>query len=212
MRDDPPPMLNWAEREDGLPRQPTLPGLSDRPLLAERVFFSLARRWHEAFAAIARDKAPPRAVDEFALSAVLLACEHGAAFTHVAWEQVQANINLAEMRIIPWVDRLPWRLANAARLTDRAISTEVEELLCNLDHHNSALRIWAMELAWMVRSWLEREAALPRLLENVAGTLAGIEMAWGLARELSSSEEDFQTAIEGWQPKAFADQYRATGG
>ena len=33
----------------------------------------------------------------------------------------------------------------------------------------------------MVRSWLDREEVVPLLLENVAGTILGVEMAWGLA-------------------------------
>ena len=41
----PPPMLNWAEREAGLPGQPPLPGLADGPTLAERAFIRLPRHW-----------------------------------------------------------------------------------------------------------------------------------------------------------------------
>ena len=59
----------------------------------------------------------------------------------------------------------------------------------------------------MVRPWLERDTSLPRLLENVAGTLAGVEMAWGLAGELFSSTEDFYAAAESWQPEDHEEQY-----
>lgn len=64
-----------------------------------------------------------------------------------------------------------------------------------------------MELAWMVHPWLARESALPLLLENVASTLLGVEMAWGLTRALFDSKESFHAAAESWQPRDFAEQY-----
>jgi hypothetical protein len=178
-------------------------GPADVPPRAEHVFVRLARQWHEGFAAVEREHAPARSVDELALAAVLLAREHGASFTSAAWQQAEANIALAEKRAVSWIDRLPWRLADGARGQSR----ELEELDCNLNHHNSALRIWTMELAWMVRSWLDRDTALPLLLENVAGTLAGVAMAWGLAGALFDSAEHFHAAAESWQPEDFAEQY-----
>lgn len=203
----PPPMRNWARCDAGLPGQPSLPGLEDGPAPAERVFLQLARRWREGFADVVPDHAPPRAVDELALAAVLLAREHGAVFTEVAWQQAQANIALAETRSVSWMDRLPWRLATAARMPDPGRGGACEELICCLDHHTSALRIWTMELAWMVRPWLERETALPRLLKNVADTLAGVEIAWGLAGELFAARDEFHAAAEDWQPEEFAEQH-----
>lgn len=203
----PPPTLNWAEREAGLPGQLPLPGLADLPAPAERVFIRLARRWHEDFTAVECAHAPPRIVDELALAAVLLAREHGVNFTSVAWQQVDANIALAEKRPVSWIDRLPWRLATATRLMAPRQSWGVEELDGTLNHHNSALRIWTMEVAWMVRPWLERDSALPLLLENVAGTLIGVELAWGLAGALFDSTEHFYAAAESWWPGDFAEQY-----
>jgi hypothetical protein len=193
--------------EHCLAGQPPLLSLADVPPPAERVFIRLARQWQEGFAAVEREYAPPRSVDELALAAVLLAREHGASFTNVAWQQTEANIALAEKRAVSWIDRLPWRLAHAARLTEPGQSQELNELDCNLNHHNSAIRIWMMELAWLVRPWLERDTALPRLLENVAGTLAGTAMAWGLAGALFDSAELLHAAAEIWRPEDFAEQY-----
>ena len=203
----PPPTLNWAEREADQPRQLPLPGLADVPTFAERAFIQLAQNWHEGFAVVGREHAPPRHVDELALAAVLLAREHGASFTNVAWQQAEVNMALAEKRPVPWIDRLPWRLAATARLMQPGEHWGVEDLDGTLNHHNSAVRIWTMEVAWMVRPWLERDAALPLLLENVAGTLAGVERAWGLAGALFDSVEHFYAAAESWQPGHFAKQY-----
>lgn len=203
----PPPTLNWAKREADQPRQLPLPGLADVPTLAERAFIQLAQDWHEGFAVLGREHAPPRVVDELALAAVLLAREHGTSFTNVAWQQAEANLALAEKRPVPWIDRLPWHLAATARLMRPSEHWGVEDLDGTLNHHNSALRIWTMELAWMVRPWLERDSALPLLLENVASTLAGIEMAWGLAGALFDSTDHFYAAAESWQPGHFSEQY-----
>ncbi len=187
--------------------EPPLPGLDDVPTPAERVFIRLAEGWREGLATVARDSAPPRVVDELALAALLLAREHGATFTDAAGQQTQANIALAETRHMPWVERLPWRLATAARLKEPNQSSELEELVCNLNHHNSAIRVWMMKLAWMVRPWLSPDTALPPLLENVAGTLAGVDMAWGLAGALFDSKELFHTSADSWRPEEFVDQY-----
>jgi len=60
----------------------------------------------------------------------------------------------------------------------------------------------------MVRSWLDREEAVPHLLENVAGTILGAEMAWGLAGSFFSTEEQFIQATTQWTPQArFLKQY-----
>ena len=176
-------------------------------LLPERVFIQLAKRWHQGFTAVERDKAAPRMLDELALAALLLAQEHGASFTSVAWEQAEDNISLANKRAMPWIDRLPWSLALAGGELDPEMSSAVEELNDNLDHHNSGLRIWVMELGWMCRPWLGWEYSLPRLLKNVADTISGVDLAWGLAGALVSSTEDFYDFAEEWQPESFAEQY-----
>lgn len=64
-----------------------------------------------------------------------------------------------------------------------------------------------MELAWMVRTWIQGEMARGKLLENLAGTLAGVTMAWGLLASLLESEEEFYLAADAWKPKDFAEQY-----
>lgn len=173
-------------------------GIGDMPVPAERVFLRIARRWYDGFETLGSNKTPPRALDELALAAVLLFCEHGEGFTEVAQLQAKANVILAEKRIVPWVDRLPWRLTQGCGLG---------ELDDNLYHHNSSLRIWAMELGWMARPWLDRDTALPRLLKNVADTLVGVQMAWGLAGTLFPEPEEFYAAAESFQPEDFEDQY-----
>jgi len=60
----------------------------------------------------------------------------------------------------------------------------------------------------MVRSWLDREEAVPHLLENVAGTIIGVEMAWGLAGSFLSTEYQFiQATTQGTPQARFLKQY-----
>lgn len=205
----PPPLRNWEEREAGMPGHPPLPGLADEPAPGERAFIELVRRWREGFGASSPDAAPTRDVDLLALSALLLAREYGEHFSPIAWEHVQRAITLASQRhpSAIWIDRLPWRLAAAVNRFDRAHSNEIGELVVNLDHHNSAIRVWVMEVAWMVRPWLPRESAFPLLLKNVADTLLGVKIAWGLTAELFDTDEEFHAAVADWTPKTFEDQF-----
>jgi hypothetical protein len=109
---------------------------------------------------------------------------------------------------VAWLDRLPWELACASTQTAPGESHAFEQLVANLDHHQSDIRIWMMEMAWCVRNWLRPERALPPLLRNVASKLAGVDLAWGLAAALYADTEALVRAAEAWVPDDFADQYR----
>ncbi len=200
--------LKSAQRKADFSDQPPLPGFENVPAPAERVFVKLARQWNAGFSAAVTGP-PRRVVDELALTAVLFAQQYGKSFTNFAWRQTEINIALAEQRDVPWADRLPWRLAAASWKPNPGQTAALHELVSNLNHHNSALRIWTMELAWMVRPWLTPDSALTPLLENVAGTLLGVDLAFGLAGTLFSVEKDLYAAAEAWQPPAiFAEQYK----
>jgi hypothetical protein len=45
------------------------------------------------------------------------------------------------------------------------------------------------------------------LLENVASTLTGVDMAWGLAERLCESREEFLRRATSFAPADFAEQY-----
>jgi len=201
-------MLTWEQREAGLPGQWPLPGMEDVPTIAERSFLRLARRWHAAFVCDRSVSTPMRGADATSLAALLLAREHGRNSTDVATEVVEQNLERAEFGCLPWIDQLSWRLVAASREADPASSDAMKSLTVNLNHHDSSIRIWMMEIGWMVRPWLDRQTALPALLSNVAGTLGGVERAWALAGGLFDSEHDFVTGARAWTPDPrFADQY-----
>lgn len=166
----------------------------------------LARAWRVEINGVAPGRALPRRADEIALAALLLAFEHGPGFTPAAWREAEENSGQCAHVLAPWMDRLPWRLA-PVQFTEVARQSAVRELVCNLDHGNSSARIWMMEVAWMVRSVLPRDDASDRLLENVASTLMGVDMAWGLAGGLFETEEEFRLRANSFPPSDFAGQY-----
>ena len=206
---DPPVLLGnipLDARIAAIAHQLPLPGFANVPTPAERVFVQIAQQWRKGFAAVEGAHAPPRVLDELALAALLIAREHGVAFTDYSSRQVMENITLADRRPVPWIERLPWSVVECV-LTDAGEHLQLEELIDKLNHHNSALRIWAMEVAWIARSRIDAHSVVPLLLENVAGTLCGVEMAWGLAGELFDSTEDFDATVEKWRPMDFSEQY-----
>jgi len=206
----PPPLpaLNWEEVESNCEGQLPLPGIVATPTRAERAFLVLARDWHSRFSGCLNGGAPPRNIDLTALAALLLAVERGAEFTEVAERQIGINFLLPESRgAAAWIDQLPWRLARAAALAKPWRDQELGFLIANLNHHNSALRIWTMEVAWICRAWLDQDEASPPLFENVASTLSGVSRAWGLARALYATNAELVEAARGWIPGEFGDQY-----
>jgi hypothetical protein len=203
-----PRALTWEEVEAGKEGQLPLPGVGECPTLAERAFLVLARNWQVTFKQVPLDSTPPRQADLSLLAALLIAVEHGERFTEVARSQIRDNLELASGRGRgAWLDYLPWSLADASRFVSPELSYEVRELVANLIHHKSEIRVWMMEVGWVVRPWLRRESAMAPLLENVASTLIGVELAWGLAATLFDSAVEFQHEAECWIPSDFKDQY-----
>jgi len=113
----PPPMLHWDEREsDRYFGQLPLSGFEDVPVMAERVFIRLARRWHDVFSTAGSHDTPPRLADELALACLMLAREHDEEFTVVPRVQQERNIVQACRRaVFVWVDSMPWRIMQRDR-------------------------------------------------------------------------------------------------
>lgn len=188
--------------------QQNLPGMADGPVLAEQIFTVLAQRWKDGILRLDSPRTQvPRVLDETALACVLLSHEQGRSFSSAATSIGDANILLARERSVPWMDELPWFLCRAGMQDAPAWSGGVESVSEGLNHHSSSIRIWMMELAWMIRSWLKPEPTAEKLLENVAGTLCGVSMAWGLAASLFPDEAEFIELANGWVPERFQDQY-----
>lgn len=202
-----PPVLTWEEVEAGLGGQLPLTGVAETPTSAERVFLALARSWSRQFEEVPENRPPSRDVDELALCALALANDYGSQFTIVAQRQVAANIELTHrFGSAGWLDRMTWWMVQVCSLETSEYGSQIQELVANLNHHNSAIRLWMMEIAWVIRGRLPRERVLPILLENVASTIAGVEMAWGLAAALYEERTVFDAAAAVWLPGNNFDQ------
>lgn len=166
------------------------PAFSQVSTLGERVFLLLARQWHTDIQLTNRDSAPPRSLDLISLSCLLLAVEWGRDFTNVAFEQIHANMEASEDRgNWGWLDQIPWRLCQISQLKNPSKSNEVNNLVEKLTHHNSSIRVWMLEIGWMIRSWLDASKAIPLLLKNLADTLAGPFMSAALAAAIVAGED-----------------------
>lgn len=204
------PSLSWEDLETGKPGQLAL--FTPFPIVAERAFLALARQWHVDVQAVAKNTRLPRAVDILALSCLLLAVEWGSEFTDVAWRQMEANWKAAAgHRDVSWHDELPWQLCEAPLMMKKPPSETlgVKKLIVNLDHHNSSIRCWMMEIGWIARSWLAAPEAMPLLLKNLADTLGGPFLAAGLAAALVSTVDEFWTLARDFKHNddGFAKQY-----
>lgn len=173
---------------------------------SELAFFSLAEQWRSQLAGIERMRLHPRGMVESAYAALLVVFDDGEHFTPYAGREAEELIAECYERSVPWLERLPWELAYS-RLAGSRQDRPARELVGNLDHPTSHVRVKVMELAWLVRGTLVQADALMPLLKNVANTLTGVEMAWGLAGALFDSPEDFARAAAAFDAADFADQY-----
>lgn len=207
----PPPVMTWEEEELNHPGQLNFPALATIPTVAERAFLTLSREWLEAVESTPPNCPPPRTSDLQALACLLLAVEWGHKFTNVGTRQMEINQKTAAIRRdLPWMDELIWRLC---RSNDNLASPQerdsVQVLTANLDHHNSGVRIWMMEIAWFAVPWMNPVEASVRLLKNLADTLRGVNMAAGLASRFFQQGAAFFEFARNFSPPAlFADQYR----
>jgi hypothetical protein len=208
--DLPEPDFSWEDLETGKPVQLELPGFTPFPIVAERAFLVLARKWNVDVQAADRDTSLPREVDILALSCLLLAVEWGDKFTDVARQQMESNRGAAAARgYQSWYDRLPWELCQASMMVTPSESVAVKKLTVNLDNHHSSIRCWMMEIGWITRSWLAAPEAIPLLLKNLSDTLGGPFKAAGLAVALVSTPDEFWTLARDFKhhDDRFAEQY-----
>lgn len=203
----------WVSCEHSVPRRLPLLELGWPPMVAESAFVELADRWREQVRQTPDESPLPGSADDVALACLLLAADWGAEFSEVASSRIRSNQQIAAKRgWRAWMDRLSWDLCEACRMSSPAESRSFMKLTANLDHHNSSIRIWMMEIGWCVREWLKSDEAIKRLLNNFGTTIYGPSMAAGLAACLFDSVEDFlefagSYAMPGGHHE---DQYRAS--
>jgi hypothetical protein len=149
--------------------------------------------------------------DVCALSSLLLVVEWGHEFSEAAYHRTESNRVLAATRtnISSSGDQLVWRLCQLLSLsTPLAEADPIDELIANLDHHNSGIRSWMTRIGWIVRPWLPADKAIPFLLKNLADTIFGPFDSAGLAAALVASEDEFLDLARRFAPPSFDEQYR----
>ena len=145
-------------------------------------------------------------LDDLSLACVLLATEWGHRSLDSTSASLQACLDKVHGRF--WGDLLPWQLALEFCRYNPSGASGLGNVTCNLDHHNSSIRLWMFDLAWCVRDRLNREKAVPRLLKNVANTLGFWDSSLGLCRALFPSDEAFLLAAEEFEADTFSIQFR----
>ncbi len=180
---------------------------------AEQAFLVLSREWMETSRNTPAEQCLSTQADALAMACLLLAVEWGADFTDNARSEMEANRAIAESRREPsWIDELPWRLCLASNIPQPpSDEPAVWELTTNLDHHNSSIRIWMMQLGWMVVPWIDPVEATVRLMKNLADTLCQPFMAAGLAArffEIKGKPDRFLSFAKAVKPPdGFETQY-----
>ncbi|TVR56168.1 MAG: hypothetical protein EA425_00170 [Puniceicoccaceae bacterium] len=181
--------------------------MSPPPNPVEACFLDLARRWSAAYRKLGPMETPKRETDLLALAALILANEHPHRLSPACHETIGQCRELGGNRFYYWVDRLPWQLAGDILRGERHESVGINIITQHLDEPKSALRGWALEVAWFVRADLDPESAVPKLLANVENTLAFVTASWGLAGALCGSKEALELEARLFQPEDFIDQY-----
>lgn len=179
--------------------------------LTEQTFLLVARKWMAEIDELDFNTPTSRSADLHALACILLAVESGSNFSVEAREQMEINRQAAQnLRDVSWHEELPWKLCQSSNQMGPAAERDaVKELEANLDHHNSQLRCWMMEIAWFAVPWLNAVEASVCLLRNFANTLMGVYMAAGLAaRFFDDNKEQFLGYAHVFDPpETFREQY-----
>ncbi len=206
-----PPPEDESGPAGGRDEQLKLPGIETQAIIAEQVFETLARQWQAEYECQESPRKLTNNMGDLALTCVLLSVEWGRLFSPAAFDQMTRNKEIAAAHSqVSWMNELPWALCLSARSPAApAKRHSVMDLTCNLDHHNSAIRCWMLQIAWFAAPWMNPVEAVVRLLNNFAGTLVWPYESYGLAaRFFDDSEERLQTFADGFKPQNFEDQYR----
>jgi hypothetical protein len=195
-----PPILNWKERESGIPGQLPLHALRDEPSQAERIFISLAEHWWQGISSTLGNESLflNDEIEKTQLACLLLAKKYGSSFTKVAYDEIEQNISLAKKWRCEWIYALPWQLAMATQLETPSQSHAIDLLVANLNHQNSTIRMWLLQVTWVLQSWVKRETAFEPLIRNTAGSVFGGDESWVIAATLFESENDFFAEVDRW--------------
>lgn len=186
-----------------------LTSICDELTAAETAFIELAKEWQTLVGQREANLCPPRKADEATLAALLLAAEHGITLGVCADRAVARVLEVVSARGGNWLDELPWSLARSLIGSASPGLNHLHQLSLNLNHHNSAVRMWMHEIAWMVRKHLLRETVTPILLSNLASQIFWVSASAGLLAELYEDKEALDAIADAFIPEILQEQYQS---
>jgi hypothetical protein len=144
------------------------------------------------------------------LLAALLLAQEDRQFLEGRPKLVFEAVELCGEHVDSYLDRLPLQAIQGYWLIGRPYREVVEGISCNLAHHNSAIRLWFHQVAWMMRPDLDVERVRPLLLKNLADKIWRFTESAGLLANLHPDESVLNAAADAFlPPEGFEDQYRS---
>ena len=184
---------------------------TDATAAVDQTLIALALKWRAVTAKAKQDRSMLEDADMLAFSCLILAAEWGDHLTESVNPVLEENEKLinVEWTIYSDIEKLVWRLCRRDKEAESMLDLAMESLIeYYLTHHNSAIRIWAMEVGWMIRPWLPAHTVVPLMLKNVADTIGGVRLAMGLALGLCTTEIALETFITEYEPEeSYMKQY-----
>jgi len=176
--------------------------------MSQQVLERLVSEWMSVVQNGARRRNESRAGD-LLLAALLLAREDSQCLEGRP-ELVFEAVELCGQQVDSYLDRLPLQAIQGYWLPGKPYPEVVEGISCNLDHHNSSIRVWFHHVAWMMRPDLNVERVRPLLLKNLANMLGGVAESAGLLANLHPDKSILDAAADAFvPPDGFEDQYRS---
>ena len=174
----------------------------------EVAFLRLSGDWLDEFGRL-NSGPPSQETDLKALAAMLISVEQPQSLSSTCRERIHSCHELLQQRKRLWDDALPWTIAGDALNNILYTGSGIELLINNLNHGTSFLRLWTMEIAWLMREQIQVDKTSLKLFDNVASTLLYVEDAWGLVSSLFADSEEFYQEADNYKPREeYQDQYQ----
>lgn len=174
------------------------------PTVADRALMHFADVFLEG-AKHCGDGQLPDEMEAASFAAMLVCAEHRDHITLDHEPRITQCCDAMESRFYGHYDLLPWALASKLLRP----TPEVTGLLTrSMAHGHSSIRVYTIQLAWLVRDRLVRRRCMPLLLKNVADTLGGWMASLGLCAALYPTADEFWAAADDFVLDAdYANQY-----
>lgn len=175
------------------------------PTVADRCLTHFATRFLEGADGCVDDELP-RKMEEAAFACVMLSDTYREQFTENHMPLLHSCCEALKPRPFSYVDMLPFSLCLALLRPEDEITKMLKRHFVN---GQSSIRVYAMELGWILRRHLSHEKCAPLLLKNVADTLGGWVESLALCSAIFPEVDAFWAEANAFDPEPrFANQYQ----